>query len=112
MAFRKGYQAELELVHLLMQKGFYAVRVPVSGGRRFPCDVLAAKGEDKRAYEVKTTREEVLYLYEKDAKPLIEFARNFSFQAIIAVRWKYKKQNPWTFVRITKAKRLKITRKQ
>lgn len=111
MAFRKGYQAELELVDLLVQKGFYAVRVPVSGGRGFPCDVLAAKGEDKRAYEVKSTKEKTLYLYKKDIEPLIEFCRKFGFQAYVAVRWKYKKKNPWKFISLRKIKPLKIFRK-
>ena len=110
MAFRRGYQAELELVDLLVQRGFYAVRVPVSGGRGFPCDVLAAKNEDRRVYEVKTTKRKVLYLYEKDIKPLIEFSQKFSFQAYVAVRWKYKKKNPWTFTQINEAKPFKITR--
>ena len=110
MAFRKGYQAELKLVDLLVQRGFYAVRVLVSGGRGFPCDVLAAKGEDKRAYEVKSTKEKTLYLYKTDTEPLIEFCRKFGFQAYLAVRWKYKKKNPWTFIQINEAKSLKITR--
>ena len=44
MVFRRGYQAETELVDLLTRKGFYAVRAPISGGRGFPCDILAAKG--------------------------------------------------------------------
>ena len=111
MAFRRGYQAELELVNLLVRRGFYAVRVPVSGGRGFPCDVLAAKGEDKHAYEVKSTKEKTLYLYKKDIKSLIEFCRKFGFQAYVAVRWKYKKKNPWTFIKVNQAKPLKITRK-
>ena len=92
MAFRKGYRAELELLDILVQEGFYAVRVPVSGGRGFPCDVLAAKGEDKRAYEVKLTKKKVLYLYEEDIRPLLEFCQRFNFQAYVAVRWKYQKK--------------------
>lgn len=110
MAFRRGYHAELELVDFLGQRGFYALRVPISGGRGFPCDVLAAKKEDKRAYEVKATKEKVLYLYEKDIKSLVEFCREFDFHAYIAVRWKYKKKNPWTFTQINKAESIKITR--
>lgn len=110
MAFRKGYAAELELVDLLVRRGFYAVRVPVSGGRSFPCDVLAAKGRDKRAYEVKTTKKKILCLHEENIKPLVEFCRKFDFRAYIAVRWKYKKKDPWTFIEINEAKPLKITR--
>jgi len=31
--------------------GFHALRVPVSGERGFPCNVLAAKGGDRRAWK-------------------------------------------------------------
>lgn len=110
MAFRRGYPAELELVELLRQQGFYAVRVPVSGGRGFPCDVLAAKGGDRRAYEVKVTKERSLYLYEEDLSGLVEFCESFGFQACIAVRWKHAKKNPWTFKQVNEAKPLKIAR--
>ena len=69
MAFRRGYRAELELMNLLNEQGFYAVRVPVSGGRAFPCDILAAKGEDRRGYQVKETKKDRLYLYEEAVEP-------------------------------------------
>jgi len=94
VAFRRGYSAELELVELLSRLGFHSLRVPVSGGRGFPCDVLAAKGGDRRAYEVKVTKERFLYLYEGDLRGLVEFCQSFGFQAYIAVRWKGKKKNP------------------
>ena len=111
MAFRRGYSAELELVELLRRQDFFAVRVPISGGRGFPCDVLAAKGEDRRAYEVKVTKEKAIYLYEKDFKGLIEFCQSFGFQAYIAIRWKHARKKPWTFKQIDEAKPLKITKK-
>lgn len=112
MAFRKGYSAELALVDLLRRQGFYAVRVPVSGGRGFPCDVLAVKNGDRRGYEVKETREGVLYLYEEDLSGLVEFCRNFGFQAYVAVRWKYARKHPWTFKQIGEAEPLKIVRER
>jgi len=90
--------------------GFHALRVPVSGGRGFPCDVLAAKGGDRRAYEVKVTKEKALYLYPEDLKGLVEFCRSFGFQAHVAVRWKGKRKNPWTFKKIDEEKPLKIVR--
>jgi len=111
MAFRKGYLAEMELLNWLRQRKYYAVRVPVSGGRGFPCDILAAKDGDRRAYEVKATREKALYLYEEDLKPFIEFCRRLGFQAYVAVRWKYKKKNPWTFVQVNEIRPIKISRK-
>lgn len=94
MSFGEGYRAELELVDLLTKDGFCAVRVPVAGGGGFPCDVLAAKGEDRCPYKVKLTKKKALYLYEKDVKPLLEFSEKFDFQAYVAVRWECKKKNP------------------
>ena len=111
MAFRRGYQAELELVDFLTRKGFYAVRAPVSGGRGFPCDILAAKGEDRPGYEVKVTKEEVLYLYKNDIEPFVEFCGKLGFQAFLAVRWKYRKKDPWTFIQIDEAKPVRVSRK-
>ena len=66
--FQEGLSSRAGAGRLAKALGFYAVRVPVSGGREFPCDVLAAKGDDGRAYEVKVTKERSLYLYEEDLK--------------------------------------------
>jgi len=110
LAFRRGYSAELELVHLLRQQGFYSVRVPISGGRGFPCDVLASRNRERRAYEVKSTKNLTIYLYESDLSGLKEFSENFDFEPYIAVRWKFAKKNPWTFKLISDESTLKISR--
>ncbi len=64
----------------------------------------------KIAYEVKVTKTKTLYLYGEDVKPLIEFCRNFGFQAYVAVRWKYARKHPWTFKQIFEAEPLKIVK--
>ena len=49
-------------------------------------------------------------LYEDDIEPFLEFSKKFDFQAYVAVRWKYRKKDPWTFAKINEIKRLKIKR--
>jgi len=72
--------------------------------------VLAAKGGDRRPYEVKVTKKRSLYLYEEDMEGLVEFCQSFGFQAYIAIRWKHARKKTWTFKQIDEAKPLKIFR--
>ncbi|RLF09933.1 MAG: Holliday junction resolvase [Thermoprotei archaeon] len=108
MAFRKGYRAEVELMENLRKEGFYVVRIPISGGRGLPCDILAAKGEDRRGYQVKETKANRIYLSEGEVKALLEFCQAFGLKPFIAVKWKFRRQNPWTVIEVKGAKRLKI----
>ncbi|RLF17238.1 MAG: Holliday junction resolvase [Thermoprotei archaeon] len=110
MAFRKGYRAELELVKMLREQGFYAVRIPISGSREIPCDIIAAKGNDKRAYQVKECSKDKIYINEEQIARLIEFARAFGFKPIIAVRWKRARVRKWTFIEVTEVKSIKVER--
>ena len=110
MAFRKGYRAESKLVSLLRREGFYAVRIPVSGGRTFPCDVLAVRDKDRRAYQVKETKKKRLYLPEEIVRQFMKVCQGLGFKPIIAVRWKRKRENPWTFIEVAEVKSLKIDR--
>ncbi|HDO20264.1 MAG TPA: hypothetical protein ENG81_01905, partial [Candidatus Bathyarchaeota archaeon] len=89
--------------------GFYVVRLPISGGRGFPCDVLAAKGDDRRAYQVKDTAGSRVYIKEDDVALLLNFSRAFGFKAYVAVRWKRRRKNRWTVIEILEAKPLKIS---
>ncbi len=45
--------------------------------------ISRAKGEDRRGYEVKVTKEDVLYLYRNDIEPFVEFRHRLGFQAIV-----------------------------
>jgi len=110
LAFRKGYKAEVELIEVLRREGFYAVRIPVSGSKSIPCDVLAAKGNDKRAYQVKETRKDKIYINKELVRRLLEFSRAFGFKAFIAVRWKGVRGYKWSFVEVNEVKSLNIKR--
>ncbi|MCD6095370.1 MAG: endonuclease [Thermoprotei archaeon] len=110
MAFRRGYRAEVELVKLLREQGFYAVRIPVSGSRDIPCDVIAAKGTDRRAYQVKECGRDKIYIDHNQVARLLEFSKAFGFRPFIAVRWKRARVRKWSFIEITEAKAVKIER--
>jgi Holliday junction resolvase len=52
--YSKGSRAERDLAHFLNNKGFATLRVPSSGGFLSPLDVVAIKGGQVIAFEVKS----------------------------------------------------------
>jgi len=91
---KRGYDAERELVHMLRDAGYDAIRVPVSAPSTEPLpDVFAIKGDSIIAVEVKA---QVRYAYYKrdQVQKLHEFLhihriypRRF---AVLAGKFKYK----------------------
>jgi Holliday junction resolvase len=91
---KRGYDAERELVHMLRDAGYDAIRVPVSAPSTEPLpDVFAIKGDSILAVEVKA---QVRYAYYKrdQVQKLHEFLhihriypRRF---AVLAGKFKYK----------------------
>ena len=86
--FKKGYRAVMELVRILKDHGFYAVRIPVSGSRVIPCDIIASNKERKYAIEVKVTTDEKIYVSKDRIRRLIEFSDYFGLDPIVAVQSK------------------------
>lgn len=91
---KRGYDAERELVHMLRDEGYYAIRIPVSAPSKEPLpDVFAVKDDSILSIEVKS---QVRYAYYKahQVKKLFEFLdihkiypRKF---AVLAAKFKYK----------------------
>ncbi|MCX8205230.1 MAG: hypothetical protein N3H31_06235 [Candidatus Nezhaarchaeota archaeon] len=100
MAFRRGYRAETELVEALRKKGFYAVRIPISGGRGVPCDIMAAREGDRRGYQVKETKSSRVYLSNEVVKELCGFCRAFGLRPLVAIKWKRGHQATWTVIEL------------
>ena len=74
---RRGFYSEKVLVKLLEEKGYYAVRVPVSNPSRNPLpDVIARKDMHVYAFEVKNARYYAYFPREQIAK-LFEFLERF-----------------------------------
>lgn len=94
----RGYQAERDLVKMLREMGFSAVRIPVSAPSSEPLpDIFATKGEYILAFEVKTARSGRIYFYSEQVSKLFDFLNMFKMYpkkvAVIAAKYPYK----WIF---------------
>lgn len=95
---KRGYDAERELVKMLREVGFEALRVPVSAPSNEPLpDVFAIKGKTILSCEVKA---QVRYVYykKKQVEKLFEFLDIHKIYpkrfAVLAAKFRYK---GWVF---------------
>jgi Holliday junction resolvase len=91
---KRGYDAERQLVHMLRDNGYKAIRIPVSAPSNEPLpDVFAVKDDAILSIEVKA---QVRYIYVKKAQilKLFEFLEIHKIYprryAVIAAKFKYK----------------------
>lgn len=91
---KRGYDAERELVHMLRDEGYDAIRIPVSAPSKEPLpDVFAIKDDAILAVEVKS---HVRYAYYKKAQvqKLFEFLHMHRIYPrrypVLAAKFKYK----------------------
>jgi Holliday junction resolvase len=91
---KRGYDAERELVHMLRDVGYSAIRVPVSAPSKEPLpDVFAVKDDSILSIEVKS---QIRYAYYKSHQvvKLFEFLEMHKIYprkyAILAAKFKYK----------------------
>lgn len=84
----KGSNAERELVQMFNGIGWAAIRVAGSGSSRFPSpDVLASNGSKVLAVECKSTKSKYQYLELSQLRQLKQFAKVFSAEPWIAVKF-------------------------
>lgn len=96
---KKGSVEERDLVNKLWDAGFAAMRAPASGGatkRPLP-DVLAGNGKIYLAIEVKSTRQDHIYIDNEKINNLQEFCNIFGATPYIGAKFIRK---PWRFVKI------------
>ena len=91
---KRGYDAERELVHMLRDVGYSAIRIPVSAPSKEPLpDVFAIKDDAILSIEVKS---QVRYAYYKSHQvvKLFEFLEIHKIYprkyAVLAAKFKYK----------------------
>ena len=103
---KKGTRFERELIHILWENGFAAVRTPTSGGGiSYPMpDIIAGNGKKYIAIEVKMRNELPLYISEQQIKDLAMFSNLFGAEAVIGLKLPRKK---WKFFEIKQLKRTK-----
>jgi holliday junction resolvase Hjr len=94
----KGISAERELVHILQEKGFSAIRVAGSGNTKAPStDILAGNGKRTLSIECKTLRTGYRYIPASEINEFLEFSYKFGAEAWIGARFMRK---PWVFIRV------------
>jgi Holliday junction resolvase len=112
---KKGSKEERDLVHLLWEKGFAAMRAPASGGatkKPLP-DVLAGNSKKYLAIEVKTTSKDLIYVDSSQIDGLFAFSEIFGAEPYLGVKFK---QTSWIFLKPdsiakTKSQNYKIEKK-
>lgn len=90
MRYRKGASAERELIKMLEKEGFAVVR---SAGSK-KVDIVAGNGKLYLCIEVKTTRDDKIYLSEDDVEKVKSFANRFGGKGIFAIKFI---NNGWYF---------------
>ncbi|MFH1240623.1 MAG: Holliday junction resolvase Hjc [Candidatus Diapherotrites archaeon] len=94
--YRKGANAERELIHKLYDMGFSVVRIAGSGGTSLPsCDILALSPEKKLAIECKAWANENLSIKDAQMQELEEWSKKAGIEFLIA--WKVPHKG-WYFL--------------
>lgn len=98
MRYRKGASAERELIKMLEKEGFAVLR---SAGSK-KVDIVAGNGKLYLCIEVKTTKNDKIYLSEDDVEKVKSFANTFGGKGIIAIKFI---NNGWYFFEVEKLKK-------
>ena len=89
---RKGVLEERTVVSIFENNGYKATRIPGSGGRtkRDLPDVIAGNGRRYYAVEVKSSKQNYIYIREEQIYELIRFARGFGATPIVVAKFPHK----------------------
>lgn len=93
----KGSRVERELVELLTENNWRAVRVAGSGVKdESPCDLITAKiGKKGYIVEVKSSKKDRIYIKKEQIEDFVKFSYMTGLTAVIAVRFNYE---GWLFI--------------
>lgn len=89
---RKGIREERTVIQIFEENGYKATRIPASGGRtqRALPDVIAGNRRRYYAVEVKSSKNDYIYIREEQIQELIEFAHGFGATPIVVVKFTWK----------------------
>ena len=96
---KTGSVEERDLVNKLWDAGFAAMRAPASGGatkRPLP-DVLAGNSKLYLAIEVKSTKQDHIYIDNEKISNLIQFSEIFGATPYVGAKFIRK---PWRFIKL------------
>ncbi|HIK01694.1 TPA: Holliday junction resolvase [archaeon] len=111
--YGKGARAERELIGMLWERGFAALRVAGSGVSRRPCpDVVASDGKMTFAFECKSVAGDYVHLSYDEIVKLITFSQTFGAKPWIAVKFG---SSDWVFldmakIQMTKGENFKVSK--
>lgn len=91
MSYSKGARRERELLSELNKKGYVGLRAPSSGSttqRELP-DIIAGKGGDSLAIEVKASSKDKIYVDKTEINDLKIFSDAFGSEYYIGVKFNY-----------------------
>ncbi len=93
----KGSKAERELLDILTENGWRAVRVAGSGvNDNSPCDIMAAKlGKKGFVIEAKSSKKSTIYITKAQIEDFVLFASIIGLKPAIALRFNYE---GWLFI--------------
>ena len=93
----KGSKVERELVKLLTEQGWRAVRVAGSGvADESPCDLITAKlGKKGFAVEVKSSKKSSIYITKEQISDFVMFTQITGLDPVIALRFNHE---GWLFL--------------
>ncbi|MEM0360141.1 MAG: Holliday junction resolvase Hjc [Candidatus Diapherotrites archaeon] len=95
--YRKGADAERELIQMLFEKGFSVARVAGSGATSLPCpDCLALSERKKMAFECKAWGAEYLNIPLQQMSELVLWAETAGIEIFVA--WKIPRLG-WRFIK-------------
>lgn len=96
----KGANVERELLHMLMDKKYMAIRVAGSGILPEPsCDLIVGKFNKKFAIECKSSKKEKRYIDSKQISNFLIFSEIFGLKPLLAIRFNRK---GWYFLDLGK----------
>ena len=106
-----GKNAERELVSILREQGFNAVRIPTSNSSPNPLpDVFATRENLLLAIECKSTWENKVKVKEKQIRKLFDFLSMFiTMEGIPLIAVKFKNIHEWRILMLEKVEDVTVT---
>lgn len=96
--YKKGSEAERELMKLLWEHGIGAIRVAGSGKAKTPtCDLVIGKLGKFLVVECKSTKKDTIYLEDEEIEKIRKLAEVWRCEAVIACRFA---RSDWFFIKL------------
>ncbi len=104
---QKGSNAERELIHMLWNEGYAAIRAAGSGSCKYPVpDIIASNALRRLAIECKVTKDNSKHFTKKEIADLGEFCAKFGAEGYLGIKFS---KNDWFFFTIED---LKLTKSE